>query len=256
MSVKEHLAKSLFKGLRFDGRKKDEWRRIEVETGFLSTAEGSARVKLGKTEIVAGVKLAIGQPFPDTPDEGVLMVNAEMLPLSNPEFEAGPPGVEAIEVSRVIDRGLRESRILDTKKLCVEPGEKVWMVMIDIVSINYDGNFIDAGGLAALLALRNARFPAYKDGVVDYEEKTSKKLPLKDLQPLPVTIAKIGNNLLVDPDEEEEKMMEARLTVTSLKDGSLCALQKGGQNPLTMEEIEAMINTALVKADELRKHLG
>ncbi|MFC1648889.1 RNA-binding protein, partial [Nanoarchaeota archaeon] len=141
--LKNHLIEVLMKDIRFDGRKKTDFRDIQVEIGCISTAEGSARVKFGDTEVIAGVKLAVGTPFPDTPDAGVMMVNAEMLPLSNPDFETGPPSIASIETSRVIDRGLRECGFIDTKKLCITPGEKVWLVQIDIVPINYDGNLLD-----------------------------------------------------------------------------------------------------------------
>ncbi|HDD70886.1 MAG TPA: RNA-binding protein, partial [Candidatus Woesearchaeota archaeon] len=116
---KIHLLKSLQKDIRYDGRKKEQFRDVVVELGISHSAEGSARVKIGKTEVLAGVKMALEEPYPDTPDKGNLMVNAELLPASNPEFEPGPPGEEAIEISRVIDRGVRESKAIDFEKLCV-----------------------------------------------------------------------------------------------------------------------------------------
>jgi exosome complex component RRP42 len=153
-NIKEHVRNSLKKGVRLDGRKPLEVRPIIVETGFISTAEGSARIKFGDADVIAGVKMAIEKPFPDTPEDGVLMVNSELLPISNPDFESGPPSNASIETARVIDRGIRESKTLDTKHLCIEKGEKVWTIAIDIVPINYDGNLVDMGGLAAMIALR------------------------------------------------------------------------------------------------------
>jgi exosome complex component RRP42 len=110
-----------------------------------------------------------------------------------------------------------------------EKGEKVWTVAIDVVPLNYDGNLIDMGGLAALAALKNARFPKInEDGTVDYHSKTDKTLELQKL-PIPVTVCKIGDLLIVDPTDEEEKAVDARLTVTVLDDDKICALQKGGR---------------------------
>ena len=94
--MKAHIVSSLSKGIRVDNRKNDEYRKIEVETGAYKTAEGSARVKIGETEVLAGVKLSVEQPYPDRPDEGTIMVNSELLPMANPEFEAGPPGIWSI----------------------------------------------------------------------------------------------------------------------------------------------------------------
>ncbi|MBW2999200.1 exosome complex protein Rrp42 [Candidatus Woesearchaeota archaeon] len=253
-SLKQHLLESLKKGARIDGRKFDEYRDVVVETGVSKTAEGSARVKIGETEVIVGIKLGIEKPYPDTPDEGTMMVNAELLPLSSPEFETGPPGKQAIELARVIDRGIREAKAIDVKELCIEKGEKIWMVGIDICTINDEGNLLDAAGLAALAALQDARFPKYENEELNYKEKTDKKLPLTKL-PIAVTVIKIGDNLLVDPLPDEEKSVDARLTVTTMVDGSLCALQKGGEEALSIEEIDKMIELGIQKGNELRKHL-
>lgn len=250
-SMKQHLIECLQRGVRYDGRKLNEFRSVVVERAISCNAEGSARVKLGKTEVVAGVKLIIEKPYPDTPDQGSLMVNAEFLPLSSPNFESGPPGMPAIETARVVDRGIRESKAIDVSKLCIAVGEKIWMVSIDICTINDDGNILDAAGLASLAALKDACFPHYDGTELDYKKKTNKKLPL-DKYPLPITVYKIGKVLLVDPSPEEEEVCDARLTVTTTMDGELCALQKGGDQPLSISEIGTMIDFALDKAKQLR----
>lgn len=55
---------------RIDGRKMDEFREIKVETNIIENAEGSARVKIGKTDVIVGVKMNIGVPFSDMPKYG------------------------------------------------------------------------------------------------------------------------------------------------------------------------------------------
>ena len=255
LEVKEHIKNGLKKGIRIDGRKLDELRPITIQTGFLATAEGSAKIIFGDAEVIAGVKMAIEKPYPDTPEDGVLMVNSELLPLSSPDFESGPPSIESIETARVIDRGIRESKAFNTKSLCLEKGEKVWTVAIDVVPLNYDGNLIDIGGFAALVALKNARFPYLDDdGNVDYHKKTDKTLDLQKL-PIPITICKIGDMLLVDPTAEEEKAVDARLTVTVLDDDKVCALQKGGNASLSVQEIEQMVDLAFKTSKVLRAKL-
>jgi len=242
----------LTKGLRYSDRKLDEYRQVSVELNVTKNAEGSARVKLGDTEVIAGVKMELGKPFPDKPDEGSIMVNAELLPLSNPEFESGPPGVQAVELARVVDRGIRESKAIDFKKLCVEPGEKIWLVIIDIISINDAGNLLDAAALAAMAAIQDAHFPKIVDDKVDYYQKTKEKVELAKV-PVSVTVYKVEDKFLIDPDYEEEKFVDGR---SSLDDGTLCAMQKGLDSPLTIEQIDKMVELALTKAKELRKHLN
>lgn len=255
--MKEYISSLIALDKREDGRKLLEYRKpIKIEYGISpKSAEGSARVIIGDTEVVAGVKMEIGEPFPDTPDEGALMVGAELLPLSSPDFESGPPSIDAIEIARVVDRGIRESKAIDLKKLCIKKGEKVWMVLIDIYPINDAGNLFDAAGLAALAALKDAKFPEYdeKEGKINYEKKTSKKIPL-DEEPIACTVLKIKDKFIVDPSIEEEKSMDARLTVVSLENGDICAMQKGGDKTLNEKDALEMIDIAVEKAKELRKN--
>ena len=250
--LREHIIKLFEANTRLDGRKLDEYRKISLDVNVTETAEGSARVLLGETDVMVGVKLEIIEPYPDTPNEGSIMVGAELLPLSSPDFEAGPPSVHAVELARIVDRGTRESKSLDFKKLCIKEGEKAWMVIIDIVSINDAGNLYDASALAAIAALKNMKFPEYKDDKVDYKKKTSKGLDLKDI-PLSVTVIKIGDKFIVDPDSDEEKAIDARLTVASLSDGTLCAMQTGGDYPLTADDVSNLVDIGIEKGKELRK---
>lgn len=244
------------KNARHDGRRFDEFRQpITIEYGVSAkSAEGSARVTIGDTIVVAGVKLELGQTYPDTPDEGSIMVNAEMLPLSSPEYEGGPPAIDAIELSRVVDRGIRESKGLDLKKLCYKAGEKMWIVMIDIYPINASGNLFDAAALAAIAALKNARFPKVENDQVIYKQLTDEPLPLLFL-PVSCTVLKIADKFVVDPTRDEELAADARLTVAFTEKGDICAMQKGGEKPLLHDEVLAMIDLAGLKAAELRKYL-
>src|SRR3989344_9465184 len=230
--LKAHLIQALQKNMRFDGRQLLQYRPVSIETDISKNAEGSARVKIGETEVLAGVKFEIGSPFPDKPDEGTIIVNAELLPLSNPEFESGPPNIHSIELARVVDRGIRESKTIDFKSLCVEKGEKVWLVLIDIITINDAGNLFDAAALAAYAALQNAVFPGLDGDKINYKEKTKKKFDLMNI-PVSVTVLKLGKNYFVDPTNEEEEVADARLTLVSMENGKLCAMQKGGDDPLT-----------------------
>lgn len=249
-NIKE-LAK---KGLRFDGRKPDEFRKVDVRTEVIPQAEGSALVTIGETQVMAGVKMEIGTPFPDTPDDGVLMSNAELHPMSSPRFELGPPDAESIELARIVDRGIREAGTIDTKKLCIEKGEKVWMVMVDIHVINHQGNLIDAAGLAAMAALSSAKMPKLEDGKIVLGEKINESLPLT-AKVIPVTISKIADKLVVDPLLEEEDAADVRLTVSTMDNGNITAMQKGLSGALTLKEIEEAIDISIKKGKELRKLL-
>ncbi|MCX6803300.1 MAG: RNA-binding protein, partial [Candidatus Diapherotrites archaeon] len=112
-------------GKRLDGRGLEDVRNFTIETGKYENAEGSARVFLGETEVVAGIKMGVDKPYPDSPGEGAISVGAELLPLAHSEYEAGPPSFSEIEIARVVDRGIRESKAIDFAKLCIKEGEAV-----------------------------------------------------------------------------------------------------------------------------------
>ncbi len=249
----EQIANLLSKDKRIDGRKLDEYRKIEVEKNIIENAEGSARIRIGKTDVIVGVKMGVGEPFPDKLKDGILITSAELSPIASPEFEKGPPREDAVELARVVDRGIRESKMIDTEKLCIKEGEKVWMVFVDIQIINHNGNLIDAAALGATVALLNAQMPEY-DGTKVNPEKKAGKLPLT-CKPIAVTIKKINGKLIVDPSVEEELVKGARLTVTTNEKGNICAIQKGNPSPLTLDEIKQTFATAVKKGNEIRKVL-
>ncbi|HEX7392870.1 MAG TPA: exosome complex protein Rrp42 [Thermoplasmata archaeon] len=228
---KDYISKLLAKGARADGRKFDEMRQLTIETNFIGSAEGSARVTLGNTQVVVGVKLILGEPFADTPNTGVLTTNAELIPMASETFEAGPPDQESIEVARVIDRGIREGHAVDMTKLCVEPGKQVWIMFVDIHVLDYDGNLFDAANIGANAAFKTAIVPASRNG-------KGADFPLPVLhQPISVTAVKIDGKILVDPTHDEERVADARLTIATIETGNLCAMQKGLVGAFTLEEV-------------------
>ncbi len=245
------VEKYLQNGERPGGRKMDEFREVKVEKDVLDNAEGSCRVKIGKTEVLCGVKLGTGEPYPDTPDEGALIVNVEFSPIASPEFERGYPREDAVEAARVLDRAVRESKAVDFSDLCLEEGEKVWMLFIDVSVINDDGNLTDACSLAVLGALSVTKVPTYvkKDDSVDREK--TKPLKLKE-KPLEVSVCKANNHLLMDPSRQEEKAVTAKLTVGSTE-SKLCAMQKSKSGFFKKEELFEAVDMALKKIEELRK---
>ena len=247
------VAQLISGGKRLDGRELTDYREVKVESGFIERAEGSARVRLGKTEVLVGVKIETGAPFPDTPNEGVLTVNAELVPLASPSFEPGPPDENSIELARVVDRGIRESKAIAVEELCIEPGKKVFIIFVDVYVLNHDGNLIDASCLAALAALLNTKMFNYeiKDGEVKIKSGY-KPLSIRNY-PIAVTVAKINDKLMVDPWLEEEQVMDARLTMTIEKDGNICAIQKGGYGYFTPDQVIEVSKLVRQKAEEQRQ---
>ncbi len=249
----EQVVLALRDAKRLDGRKLDEMREVKLQTKVSHNAEGSCRVSLGQTDVVAGVKCAVGEPFSDTPNEGSISVSAEYSPMASPDFESGPPSADSVEMSRVVDRGIRESKALDFEKWSIKDKEKVWSVFADVYTVNFAGNLYDASSIAVLKALQETRFPKLDANQTPQYGEAGEKLELERL-PLLSTFAKVGDAIVLDPNLAEEKAMSCRFSVAVTEDGFLTAFQKGGgKGSFTKSEIDECIKTAEKTTAKTRK---
>ena len=235
---KSQILELLEQGKRVDGRSLDEPREIIIETNAIPKANGSARVRLGESEVVCGVKIQPDRPFPDMGDKGIFICTAELLPLSHPSVETGPPGPDVIELARVVDRGIRESHMIDLSQLVIEKDKSVVGVFADNVVVDYDGNLFDACAYAATAAVLSSKTPKWElvDDVPKLVEGQETSVPITTI-PVSVTMGKIGNHIIVDPNGDEWDSMDARITITTDSDGNICALQKGGNDGFSLDEI-------------------
>ena len=235
---KSQILELLEQGKRIDGRALDEPRKLTVEINAIPKANGSARVRLGDTEAVCGVKIQPDRPFPDMGDKGIFICTAELLPLSHPSVETGPPGPDVIELARVVDRGIRESHMVDVSQLVIEKDKSVVGVFADNVVVDYDGNLFDACSYAATAAVLKSKLPKWemKNDVPTLVEGEESELPTTTI-PVSVTMGKIGNHIIVDPNGDEWASMDSRITITTDSDGNIVALQKGGDDGFTVDEI-------------------
>lgn len=251
---KKKISELLSYDKRLDGRGLTEFRNIKVETGLIGTAAGSALVSLGDTKVLVGVKIEKGVPFSDKPQDGVLTTNVELLPHAFPSFEPGPPREGSIELARVVDRGIRESKALDLSKLCIVPGKLVFVVFIDIYVLDYDGNLFDASALASIIALLTAKMRNYsvtKNGELKLK-KDYIKLPLQNY-PIEISLGKIDGKIIVDPMLDEEMVVDALITTAIGKNGNIHAIQKRKSGVFSMEEVLQFVTIAQRKAEDIRE---
>ena len=265
-SVIDELKKSqildlLEQGKRIDGRSLDEPRNLVIETNVIPKANGSARVRLGESEVICGVKIQPDRPFPDMGDKGIFICTAELLPLSHPSVETGPPGPDVIELARVVDRGIRESHMIDLSQLVIEKNKSVVGVFADNVVVDYDGNLFDACAYAATAAILSSKTPKWelKDDIPTLLEDQETRVPTITI-PVSVTMGKIGSHIIVDPNADEWDSMDARITITTDSDGNICALQKGGNDGFSIDEIlrcgEISIKVGSIIREKLKQISG
>lgn len=257
MNEKNFIETALLSDLRVDGRRPFDYRRLTIKFG---REDGSSEVQLGQTHVMGFVTSQLVQPYRDRSNEGTLSIFTEFSPMADPSFEAGRPGESAVELGRIIDRGLRESRAVDTESLCVVAGKFVWAVRIDLHILDNGGNLVDAANIAALCALSTFRRPECTLGGDDGQEVTIH--PPEVREPLPLIIPHLPiaitfaffvkeNVVVVDPTHYEEAIVGGRMTVTVNANGDVCAIQKAGGEGILQSVIMQCLRIASVKAADI-----
>ena len=95
-------------GLRCDGRKVDQTRRISIKAGVLRNAHGSAYIEFGDNKIIAGVygPRDVHPKHMSDSDTGILRCRYHMTPFSVGERKNPAPSRREIEISKVIKEAL------------------------------------------------------------------------------------------------------------------------------------------------------
>ncbi len=182
----------LFKdGKRHDGRGPMDLRPIEMEVGILHNADGSARVKMGRTEVIAA---AYGPREPPMkamvlPDRAVIRFRYHMAPYSTDDRKSPAPSRREIELSKVIREAL-EATILT---------HLFPRTVIDVFAevIQADGGTRTAAITAASLALADAGIPMR--GLI-----------------AGVAVGKVEGQLVLDIDQVEDEYGEADMPVAAI----------------------------------------
>ncbi|XP_023516889.1 exosome complex component RRP45A-like isoform X1 [Cucurbita pepo subsp. pepo] len=254
---KKFIETALLSDLRVDGRRPFDYRNLTINFG---KDDGSSEVQLGQTHAMGFVTAQLVQPYRDRPNEGTLSIFTEFSPMADPSFEPGRPGESAVELGRVIDRGLRESRAVDMESLCVVSGKSVWAVRVDLHILDNGGNLVDAANIAALAALSTFRRPECSLGGDDGQEviihppEVREPLPLIIHHlPIAVTFAffRSESTLVIDPTHYEEAVMGGRMTVTLNANNDVCAIQKAGGEGVLQSVIMQCLRIACVKAGDI-----
>ncbi|XXG50761.1 hypothetical protein AAC387_Pa02g4698 [Persea americana] len=257
VNEKKFIEQALVSDLRVDGRRPFDYRRLTIKFG---SEDGSSEVQLGQTHVMAFVTSQLVQPYRDRPNEGALSIFIEFSPMADPSFEAGRPGEFAVELGRIIDRGLRESRAVDTESLCVLAGKLAWAIRVDLHILDNGGNLVDAANVAALAALLTFRRPECTVGGDDGQEVIVHPPEVKEPHPLiihhlPVAVSFAffgnGNIVVIDPSHKEEAVMGSRMTATMNTSGDVCAVQKAGGEGVLQSVVMQCLRIASLKAADI-----
>lgn len=249
----EYLIQGVEQGIRNDGRGRLDFRSYTLETGIISQANGSARLKLGMTDVLVGIKVEIGVPTKDRPNRGMFKFTVECCPSASPEFEGRGAEYLNVETAQLLERVMNNESVVDLKKLCIIPRVQCWVIFVDVLVLDSGGNLFDAVSMATRAALFDTAIP--KVAVVPSSRAGESQIEVSDdpsdaelfdVQNVPVciTLSQIGKVSLIDASLEEELCMQSRLTVAVNSKGNFCTIQQGGSGGLSPAKFQEIIRVA------------
>ncbi|XP_041657413.1 exosome complex component RRP43 [Cheilinus undulatus] len=253
----EYHRSFLKENCRPDGRELSEFRTTTLNIGSISTADGSALVKLGNTTVICGIKAELANPTVDAPGKGYIVPNIDLPPLCSSRFRPGPPGEQAQAASQFIADIIESSEVIQTEDLCIERGKLCWVLYCDLMCLDYDGNVLDACIIALLAALKNTQLPevTINTETSSPEVNSEKRCSLKiHKHPVGASFCVFDDSILIlDPTSEEESLSTAQLTVVTDEEDRLCAIHKPGGTSLSGEKLQGCISRAAARQREIQK---
>src|SRR5579864_6975124 len=221
--------------MRTDSRKASQMRPVEIETGWLKTAEGSALIKVGNTHVLcaASVEESV-PPFLRNSGKGWVTAEYAMLPRANSkrtprEVTKGRPSGRTHEIQRLIGRSLRS--VVDMAAL----GERT--VILDCDVIQADGGTRTAAITGAAVALALALNALVAAG-------TLKASPLKQLVAA-TSVGIVGGTALLDLCYEEDSQAEVDMNVVMTADGGLVETQATAEKgSYSRRELNGLVDLA------------
>ncbi|KAL3275883.1 hypothetical protein HHI36_020620 [Cryptolaemus montrouzieri] len=253
--------------MRIDGREREDYRPMELETDVVSHAFGSARLRLANTDVLVAVKIEVDSPFPEKPFEGKLEFFVDCSANATPDFEGRGGENLAVELSNCLASAYRSNEALDLKKLCIMKGRKCWKLYVDILLLEVGGNLFDAVSIAVKSALYNTQIPKIKSIHVDGSQIdiqvcddifSCTRLDISGA-PLMVTVCKIGEHCIVDPNAAEEQCSVGAVVVAVSRGCLSTVLQTGtgSFHPKTLKEcLKLGFSVAQNLEDSLMETLG
>lgn len=237
--------------VRSDGRRRDERRPIELQTGLLAQATGSSRVRLGNTDAIVAVKAEIGCPSADSPDAGALAFHVECSPLASPAFRGRGGEDLGSEIARALERAFHvppagsapqhKRPPLDLSSLKIISGKTCWILHIDALILDLDGAALDAVSIGVKAALWDARIPRADvvtqgsgdepEFEIDDDPEASVRLDVSQV-PVIQTVSRLGAAAVVDATAMEEESSSAAVQVAVDAAGMLRGVTKRREEAL------------------------
>jgi ribonuclease PH len=212
-------------------------RPVQIDPGFVRTADGSALYAQGETRIICTASVTTSVPrWMEGSGRGWVTAEYAMLPASTGqrkerETKKGRQDGRGVEIQRLIGRSLRS--IVDLEAL----GER---------SVYVDCDVLQADGGTRCAAISGAYVAAYR--ALD-RMGLSKALPAGVAA---VSVGVVDGEALLDLDYPEDSRADTDMNVVMTADGRLVEVQATAErDPFSRDELDTLLDLAAVGIDEL-----
>ncbi|HUB80119.1 MAG TPA: ribonuclease PH [Bryobacteraceae bacterium] len=227
-----------------------DMRPVEIVTGYLMTAEGSALIKVGNTHVLCAATVEDSvPPFLRNSGKGWVTAEYSMLPRSTAkrtprEVTKGRPSGRTHEIQRLIGRSMRA--VVDTAAL----GERT--VMLDCDVLQADGGTRTASITGAFVALSLALKRMVNFGAL-------KALPLRDYVAA-TSVGIVGGVPMLDLCYEEDSRADVDMNVVMTGAGKFVEVQATAEHvPFDDGQMAALIELAragIARLIEIQKRVA
>jgi len=219
-----------------------ELRPVEILPHYISSAEGSALIRLGETQVICTASVEDSVPsFMKGMGKGWITSEYAMIPRATAsrtprEATRGRQGGRTMEIQRLIGRSLRA--VTDTDRL----GERT--IFIDCDVIRADGGTRTASITGSFVALGLALQKML-------ENKVLSRLPLKECVAA-ISVGVVGSEVLLDLDYAEDSNAEVDMNIVMTGSGRLVEVQATAeQQAFSRKDLDRMIDAAQPAIEKL-----
>jgi exosome complex RNA-binding protein Rrp42 (RNase PH superfamily) len=243
-------------GVRRDGRGLIDYRTLQLENNILPHVNGSSRVLLSESmDVICSIKMDIIECLKDYPDKGVLMISADISPSCGIKIDEKKRVEMSSRVSERLQSILLGSSAINLNDLCIISGKYCWILHIDLIINQLDGDPLDVCSVAAYIALQSTRIPKIDtiigesgrpdDFQVCGDLASSKALQINHI-PIYITVVKIGNSFIMDATSAEHASADCAFTVAIDENGNICGMFKlHGHTSLAIPELSQMLEVRI-----------
>ena len=233
--------------MRIDQRQPADLRPVEIVTGYLITAEGSALIKVGNTHVLCAASVEdTVPPFLRNSGKGWVTAEYSMLPRSTSkrtqrEVSKGRPSGRTHEIQRLIGRSMRA--VVDTAAL----GERT--VILDCDVLQADGGTRTASITGAYVAMALAFGQLVKYGQL-------KRSPLRD-SVAATSVGLVRGVPLLDLCYEEDSQADVDMNVVMTGGGKFVEVQATAEHEAfddaQMTGLVALARAGIARLIEIQK---